>query len=175
MTQKEHDEKASELWFQLSEAEKQIQDIRKKLDELNSVKIEPESRRWKPKEGETYYFISNLGVALSTTWTGVCHDSLMFAIGNVFETKEEAEFEVERLKVIAELKEFTESKDRSGKWLYTAHYAICYSHYAKEVQVGEYNYYTPTDILFESKERAKEAVKSVGEERIKKYYLRVKE
>lgn len=37
MTQKEHDEKVNDLKNSLIEAEKQIQDIRKELDELSKV------------------------------------------------------------------------------------------------------------------------------------------
>ena len=174
MTQKEKDEKFNELRISLVEAEMQIQDIRKELDELDKAKIEPESRRWKPKKGQIYSFISDLGAALSTTWTGGCHDSLRFAIGNVFETDEEAEFEVERLKVIAELKEFAEPEDRVGDG-HTNHYHIsCYGDISDSISIFSCSVVKNPTIYFESEEKAREALRAVGEDRIKKYYLRVK-
>lgn len=174
MTQKEHDEKVNELRVSLVEAEKQIQDIRKELDELDKVKIEPESRRWKPKRGKTYYFISSDGDIIGDIWAESPYDLLRFAIGNCFETREEAEFEVERLKVIAELKEFAESDDRQWDGA-TVHYNIFYKHNIDEVCVELWTSMRDDSIYFESRERVLEAIKAVGVDRIKKYYLRVKE
>ena len=174
MTQKEHDKKVTDLMISLAEAEKRAKNIRKELDELDKVEIEPESRRWKPKRGQTYYFITGTGEIISNTWNEGYYDILRFAVGNVFETKEEAEFEVERLKVIAELKEFAEPEDREWDGQ-TNHFHI--SGYGDSDTISIFScevVKTPT-IYFESVEEAQEAIKAVGEDRIKKYYLRVKE
>lgn len=173
MTQKEHDEKVNELKVSLVEAEKQIQDIRKELDELDKVKIDPESRRWKPNRGQIYYLISDTGSVTYTTWYNSNDDLLRFAIGNVFETKEEAEFELERLKVIAELKEFAEPDDR--KWDgHIDHYHISCYYYSDTTNIFSCSVVKNHTIYFESKEKAEEAIKAVGKDRIEKYYLRVK-
>ena len=174
MTQKEYDEKVNDLRISLAEAEKRAQDIRKELDELDNVKIEPESRRYKPMSGQTYYYIVSDGDIFHATWNNDHPDLLRFAVGNVFETKEEAEFEVERLKVIAELKEFAEPEDREWDGQ-TNHFHI--SGYGDSDTISIFScevVKTPT-IYFESVEEAQEAIKAVGEDRIKKYYLRVKE
>lgn len=174
MTQKEHDEKVNDLRISLVEAEKQIQDIRKELDELDKVKIEPESRRWKPKEHDTYYYIGPSGRVWSDEWIGHAVDFCRYAIGNAFETKEEAEFVVERLKVIAELKEFAEPDDR--KWDgHTKHYHIsCYGD-TNTMSIFCCEVIKNPTIYFESMEEAEKAIRTVGEDRIKKYYLRIKE
>ena len=174
MTQKEYDEKVNDLKNSIVEAEKQIQDIRKELAELDKVEIEPESRRWRPERGQAYYFFSSTAEIFRNTWNEGYYDSLRFAIGNVFETKEEAEFEVERLKVIAELKEFAEPDNK--KWDgHTNHYHIsCYGD-TNTINIFSCEIVKNPTIYFESKEKAKEAIKAVGEDRIKKYYLRVKE
>lgn len=172
MTQKEYDEKVNELRISLVEAEMQIQDIRKELDELDKVEIEPESRRWKPNRGQIYYLISDTGSVTYTTWYNSNDDLLRFAIGNVFETKEEAEFELERLKVIAELKEFAESDDR--KWE-DSNWTIVYSNEKHGVRAENWCSIQNATLYFESRTRANEAIEAVGVDRIKKYYLRVKE
>lgn len=174
MTQKEHDEKVNDLKVSLVESEKRIQDIKKELDELDKVKIEPESRRWKPNRGQTYYFIGAVGSVICTTWYNSSDDLHRFAIGNVFKTKEEAEFVVERLKIIAELKEFAEPDDAEWDKL-PRHYSIYYDSYFKSVRTCCDSIFKFSVVHFESEEKAKEAIKAVGEDRIKKYYLRVKE
>ena len=174
MTQKEYDEKVNDLRISLVEAEKEIQDIRKELDELDKVKIEPESRRYKPMSGQTYYYIVSDGDIFHATWNNDHPDLLRFAVGNVFETKEEAEFEVERLKVIAELKEFAEPEDREWDGC-NSHYHIGRCAGANTIKILNNSSYRYPTIFFESSKKAEEAIKAVGEDRIKKYYLRVKE
>lgn len=174
MTQKEYDEKVNDLRISLVEAEKEIQDIRKELDELDKVKIEPESRRYKPMGGQTYYYIVSDGDVFHGTWNNDLPDRLRFAVGNAFETKEDAEFEVERLKVIAELKEFAEPGDREWNSL-DYHCSISYNHNKGGFDIDAWSVRKSDLIHFESKDKAREAIKAVGEDRIKKYYLRVKE
>lgn len=174
MTQKEHDKKINDLRNSLVEAEKQIQDIRKELDELDKVKIEPESRRWRPERCQTYYYISPNGDIIGDIWAESPYDLLRFALGNIFKTREEAEFEVERLRVIAELKEFAEPEDR--EWdNRNEHFKIVHKIFSDIVCASYWTSVRDGTIYFESKEKAEEAIKAVGEDRIKKYYLRVKE
>lgn len=173
MTQKEHDEKVMILRVSLVEAEKQIQDIRKELDELDKVQIEPESRRWKPNRGQIYYLISDTGSVTYTTWYNSNDDLLRFTLGNVFKTKEEAEFVVERFKVIAELKEFAEPDDRKWNSL-DYHYGISYNYNKGGFDIDAWCVMRSDSIHFESKDKAREAIEAVGEDRIKKYYFQVK-
>ena len=172
MTKKEHDEKIDELRISLVEAEKQIRDIREELDKLDAVKVE--SRRWKPEYGDDYYYISPGGKVCHDKWSEHNVDFNRYAMGNVFKTEEEAEFEIERLKVIAELKEFAEPEDREWNSL-DAHYTIIYNHNMGNLSVESWSVLHVGSIYFESREQAGEAINAVGEDRIKKYYLRVKE
>lgn len=173
MTQKEHDKKFAELNVQLAGAEKRVQEIRDELDKLSKVPVEPE-RRWKPELGQRYYYITSAGKIFSDLWLGNSDDLLKFVIGNVFQTKEEAEFEVERLKVIAELKEFAEPDNRQWDNV-TWQWNIIYNHNDADVCAEQWTYIHADSIYFRSPEKAEEAIKAVGEDRIKKYYLRVKE
>ncbi len=172
MTQKEKDEKLNELNVQLAEAEKRTQKIRDELDELSKVQIEPRPRRWRPNWGQKYYFINATGSVTCDIWYNGMDDIHRFAIGNCFETEEEAKFVVERLKVIAKLSEFAEPDDRQWE---DSNWTIIYSNEKHEVRAENWYSIQNATLYFESRAKANEAIKAVGIDRIKKYYLGVKE
>ena len=125
-----------------------------------------------PEVGTVYYYLNNTGDIYKSTWGNHPIDKDRFNIGNYFETREEAEHQVERLKVITELKHFAEPKDRkwddnNKHWYFYIHFMddCLYYSYAFNAKHGE--------IYFSSKEDAIKAVETVGEDRVKKYYLEV--
>ena len=133
-----------------------------------------ERKQW-PQDGDVYYYIYSDGEITDSNF--YLNDSFcknILSIGNCFKTKEEAEFELERLKVIAKMKKFAEPEDR--KWDgHNKHWCLLYDCNSVFIQVickMEFKY---DCIYFESIEKAKKCVETVGKDRIKKYYLRVKE
>lgn len=156
MNKKEYEEKLECLITQAEIFNKQI-------EELKNVKIE-EDGFWEPVDGDSYYCIFDDGEVNEIWWNYHEVHSCRLSIGNVFKTKEESLFEVERLKVIAELKQF------SRKFKYgLANYYIEYDYTNDNITyVLSYTNILPS-ICFESKERFREAVESVGEDRIEKY------
>ena len=76
-------------------------------------KEDKKNNLWKPCIGEDYYQIAADGDVEMREWDGRGYDEDSYAIGNCFKTKEEAEFEVERQKVIVELKRFAEKNNGS--------------------------------------------------------------
>lgn len=132
---------------------------------------------WDLKNGDVYYFLTAYGYVMKTVWVNTNTDNEKLSIGNAFLTEEDAEFAKERLKVIAELKryakEFSDKEWReyasNGRWY------IYYSYTASKIYVGMATFARDSQLYFESKEKAEEAIKAVGEERVKKYYLGVKE
>lgn len=134
-----------------------------------------EQKEW-PQTGDIYFALDDAGNILELTRG--CYisidDERRFAIGNCFKTREEAEFESERLNVLTEMKKFAEPEDREWKNC-IGHLSLYY-----DVSCGLIRYYSQSlcksnDIYFESTEKVKECIKAIGEDRIKKYYLRVKE
>lgn len=99
----------------------------------------------------------------------------MFAIGNHFKTRKEAEFQVERLKVLAEMKRIVAKDDEVAWDANKVHWFICYNIRKSEIDVQYYIFYKQDDIYFASEERAYECINTIGEERLKKYYFQVKE
>ena len=54
--------------------------------------------RWKPKNGESYFFISGDGLVNLSDWDNDVFDNYYYNFGNCFRTKEEAEKALERVK-----------------------------------------------------------------------------
>lgn len=54
--------------------------------------------KWKPKDGEDYYYIISNGIVHLSTWFDYKVDNSRFSIGNCFKTKEEAETMAEKFK-----------------------------------------------------------------------------
>lgn len=148
---------------------KRIEDIEKELTELKESIKEEDDKPWKPRYREKYYFITSDGSIFNTDWDD-CMDKKTYAIGNVFKTREEAEFAIEKLKVIHELKQFVEP---SKKWKCGAKWSIGFDFVTQTLRPilnGNVKY---GEIYFSTIENAERAIKAVSEERIKKYYLEV--
>ena len=68
--------------------------------------VEEKKTWWKPKNGETYYFIRPDGDSDWLRNQNDRTDKKLLPIGNCFQTKQQAEIMVEQLKVIHELQKF---------------------------------------------------------------------
>ena len=64
-----------------------------------------EPTRWKPELGEKYYLSDSNGSVYDSVWSNDYIDRSRFEIGNCFQTKEEAEQAVEKLKAWKRLKD----------------------------------------------------------------------
>lgn len=150
----------------LQELEQQLQNLQSEIEKLKQA--EQNGNQWVPIDGDFNYFLSNRGNIGKSVWIGIDSDKDRLSIGNVFPTKEEAEFEVEKLKVIAELKKF--SKDyEEGKDNYCIYYNLGYDYISYDYEWTVKR----TTLYFPSEETARQAVAAVGEDRVKKYYLGV--
>lgn len=158
-----------ELLKELEEAKQKIAEIEKKIEEKKV-----ETGRWKPKEKEGYCFINSCGQVTYDVWSNHCVDNKRYDIGNLFKTGEECEFVAEKLKVIAELKEYEEPKNREWDGE-NVHYHIYYNYSIERVDIGWAKMAKQNEIYFESKEKARQAIDVVGKDKIKKFYLEVEE
>jgi hypothetical protein len=143
------------------------------LDKLQKYE-EPVKEQFFPQLGNMYYTIAidNNEVIRCFQWDDDAVDFGRMSIGNCFRTKEEAEFAVERLKVLAEMRKFAEPFNT--KWdCKTCHYFIYIDINTNELIVNHNIFTRNNKFYFSSRERAKECIKAVGEDRIKKYYLGV--
>ena len=129
------------------------------------------------KNGDVYYFLTSYGYVMKTVWVNTDADNEKLSIGNAFLTEKDAEFEAERLKVIAELKKYAkEFSDEDWARNNRVQKYYIYYNWSTGNLFANYNYEVSygNQLLFESGEKAKEAIAAVGEDRIKKYYFGVK-
>lgn len=132
---------------------------------------------WKPECNKNYWIINGSRV-VNSSWDNDNVDYRRYEIGNCFKTEKEAKFALEKLKVEAELRRFAEENNeceidwtdrKQNKWL------ICYNYDSKNIDTGYDNTLRTHYIYFSSKEIAKQAIKHIGEERLKKYYFRIED
>lgn len=136
----------------------------------------PKSKVWKPEYGEEYYFIRNNGQICYTDWINSDVDKERFVLGNCFKTEDEAKFALEKLKVITELKRFAlEHNEGEIDWSNSEQkkYYIFYSCYYNSIAADYVTFAKHNTIYFTSGEIVKQAIKEIGEDRLKKYYFEV--
>ena len=148
--------------------QEELKALKERIAELeNQAKEEREF----PQEGDSFYSISETGnIEGGMIWGGYPVDMNRMAMGNIFKTKEQAEFALEKLKVEAELRKFSKpfKNGQPNCNIILSDNENVSTAYWKEIQ-------TQGSIYFESEEKAQQAIKSVGEERIKKYIFEVGE
>lgn len=144
-------------------------DEREQLMKLIEKANKAEDKAWKPKYCERYYYIRFDGKIDYITWDDTKINNNMYSIGNCFRTEEEAEFSAEKLKVIAEMKRIS-AKDDEVEWDgYFCHHYINYNVNTRNLDIGTASWTKVDLIYFASKERAQEAIDTIGKDRIKKY------
>lgn len=155
-------------------SEEEREQLMKLIQKSNGFK----SKMWKPNYGRKYFYINDCGAIINSKWYDDVIDTYRYEIGNCFKTKEETEFALEKLKVEAELRRFAEENNeceidwtdrKQNKWL------ICYNYDSKNIDTGYDDTLRTHYIYFSSKEIAKQAIKHIGEERLKKYYFRIED
>lgn len=139
-----------------------------------------EEKKWGPKKGAVYWFITPDGCIDYYSYEDDETDKNFIAIGNCFQTEQQAEFMTEKLRVIHELEKFAfENNEKEIDWndVNQTKYYLGMSQAEKIIDVFfTYKWcYTPFNIYFTSEEIAEKAIETIGEDRIKKYYFGVKD
>lgn len=133
---------------------------------------------WKPNYGRKYFYINDCGAIINSKWYDDVIDTYRYEIGNCFKTKEETEFALEKVKVETELRRFAEENNEheidwtdedQEKWF------IFYNCDTKNIDTRYDDTLRTHYIYFSSKEIAKQAIKHIGKERLKKYYFGVED
>lgn len=128
------------------------------------------------KYGDEYFFLTESGIVQGGIWRYDMTILSMLSIGNLFLTEEDAEFAYERLVVIAELKKYAKDfSDEEWEKMNLPKYYLYFDYEDQAINIVYVRSTKISDIYFESKEKAQEAIEAVGEDRVKKYYFGVKE
>lgn len=154
----------------IDEQQNKIIDLSKRVYRLEmkeALKIQ-KNEVYEPEVHEKYWYINFDGKILSNIWFGIDKDKGKLALGNVFNTKEEAEYELERRKVIVEL---TRLSCKYNEYLDV--WRLSYDIRRKKLTFLQCNSVKDFGFYFESVEEGKKAIKEVGKDRIKKYLFEV--
>ena len=128
---------------------------------------------WNIKKGDKYYGLSEYCRISEFIWDDTPFDKNVLESGNGFLTKEEAEFELERRKI--EVKMLRLGGRRNIK-ICNDNYYIMYDHKTRNLAYFNRNWmHSQGSIFFDTYVDVDKAVKSIGEDRIKKYIFGVKE
>lgn len=167
--------KLKELLEQYSDVEL-TEEQEKQIKEYLGIK---DSKKWKPRLNEKYFFIDSYGDVKdeytdheqNAEW-----DDYRIFINNCFQTKEEAEFRLEQIKVYNELKNFADDNNEEIDWKNECQekYYIYLSHNDNNFIIGDMVYGQDIgQIYFSSRGLVEQAIEKVGEDRIKKYLFGV--
>ena len=137
-----------------------IEELEKELLELKEL-VKQEQKF--PQFGDDYWYVDSDTDVLDIAWYDGEYDQGRLSIGNVFKTKEEAEFVAEKLRVESELREFSKSFDTDSLT-----FTICFDVEENELYSETRRFMSQGSIYF-GWGQAEEAMDAVGRERIKKY------
>lgn len=167
--------KLKELLEQYSDVEL-TEEQEKQIKDYLGIK---NSKKWRPKQNERYYIVTTrltVGEAFYTVHDEI-NDARLF-VNNCFKTKEEAKFRLEQIKVYYELKNFADENNDEIDWKnkYQEKYYFCLNHSDNSFGICDVEFAEDIGrIYFSSKELAKQAIKKVGADRIKKYLFGVED
>jgi hypothetical protein len=161
--------KIEELNRELEKLQTKIREVQDKIDEIKREET------W-PNSGDDYWLIDSNGNVLCSAWSNastVCARHM--TTGNVFKTKAEAVFEINKRMIITMLKKFAMSELDWRANRYDGEMYYIYLSGKNEIKINRARGFVHSTLYFESPEKAKEAVAAVGEFRVKKYYFGVDE
>lgn len=131
---------------------------------------------WDLKSGDKFYFVTVVGHIFSGTWNNLNAQIENRKLGNVFLTKEEAEFELERRKIEAKMISLGGTRkinelNSNVVHIIQMHFGLKYvyvrSFDIKQAPIGV--------IFFNYRKQAIKALETIGESKIKKYLFGVDE
>lgn len=164
MSLEEFEKKLNELEDLHNELKAQIAELHERGEE----KPKPPHPRPYPVDDQIMYYVNSMGELDETTWISDRFDLGARKIGNVFMTSDAAKFAAERLKVLAEMREW------AGNW--DDEFTL---RYEKSGRVNTFfitsTYRSYGEMRFATWEDAEGCIKAVGEYRIKKYYFMIPE
>lgn len=137
------------------------------------------NKRWRGKVNNSYYSISHYGEVMYNRESESVYDNGFYKIGNYFKTREEAEFAREKQLVYQKLKDYAlEHNTEVIDWnnLNQKKCLIGYTHYDNELFItSRQEIESPNTVYFTSEKIARDAIKVIGEDKIKKYLFGVEE
>lgn len=166
------------------EYENRIKELEQQVEELKSVKVAEQPKRWKPKECEEYWTVDVEG---QVDCVDAYPDEIIewdYLTGNCFKTKEEAEEYKKQIEYTAQYKNYIEEHSEPIDWNNNdqAKYYACFqqNELGRSKPVNyiyvEFSFWRKIQgtIYASSEKIILDAIKEIGEDNFKKYVLGVK-
>ena len=157
-----------EIKLNMENLTKEERDTLLSLIEKANKKADSGNERWKPEQGDFYYYLDSTGEVWSNLWNKRICDYARYDIANVFKTEEEAEFALEKQKVIVELGRYALKHNDPTK---EPTWELGYNRKEKAIHSIEYIDNFVSSIRFTSSNLVDEAIEAIGEDRLIKYYF----
>ena len=135
--------------------------------------VEKPKTVWDLEEGEECYSLTICGNVHHGFWDGSSSAIAIRELGELFLTKEEAEFEVERRKIETEMIRLGGRREfKNGENNY---HIVCDfdTHYSIVVFNNKVDGFAPMTIYFDSAKECRNAIETIGEDRLRKYIFGV--
>lgn len=156
--------------MEIFEMEKEFDALMKRgqelIEKLKKEKVADDSKkvkRWKPKDGGSYWYIYGDGTI--DFHFGLSTDNALlgrYKLGNCFKTKEEAQKEVERRVVEQELLDMCDWDETSELWS-----CIYYDTHECEFRITNFTGLVLNPYRFANEKSARKAIEQLGTERLK--------
>lgn len=141
---------------------------------IDEFKKKTNERKLKPQIGEIYWIIDESGTVHNTSWGNLEIENDRWDCGNAYKTEKEAIDELEKRKVETELKRYAKMYNDPDKEMWdgeNTHYELCYNVVSKHIECYSVLITRRNQVYFTSEGIAKNALKEIGEDRIKRYLL----
>lgn len=154
--------------------ESRIKELENKIEKLKKEIKDLKYGASYPQVGDKIWTIYGNGSINKTEWTDSKNDRKVFLQGRTYTSKEGAEFGRERERVLAELERLSEPENREWYRSGNPHYYMIYDYEEDAIKVTCSYRGKTNDIYFATNEECVNAIDKVGEERLEKYYFRIK-
>lgn len=152
----------------------EINKTKEHLANMEKMLAECEYERWEPKNGETYYSISETGSIIEALdWLGTMTKT-RGDFYNIFQTREQAEAEAEKILVRRMLEDIARRLNKGERIDYEDNtqckFCIVYNIVKDRIEIdSDYNCIRVGAVYCLSKNFCYVAIQEIGEERLKKY------
>ena len=157
----------SSLLDRISELEQQLAVLRAEAE-----KEEKENKRWRAEKRDAYWFVDGDGIP---KWWHECSrdiDGFYYDTHNYFQTKEEARKYANVLETERQLKKFADEHNDVIDWsnINQEKWYLYYSYSNYKVGISNHHWTKESRVIyFSSEEIAKQAIDTIGTDKIKEY------
>lgn len=161
----------SNLLDKISELEQQIVELRAEA-EKEEKESKSTNKRWRGKDGDIRWFVNSNG---KPDWLYNCNrdtDNFHYDTHNYFQTEDKAQKYANVLETERQLKRLADKHNGKIDWSDNdlVKYYLCYNYIKQSIFIDSaWARRYPRVIYFSSKEIAEQAIKTIGEDKIKEY------